>query len=274
MIKWAGRDLSIPPLPAAPGAIAYDAVSARFVLSARTTDALSVLSETSTNVTALTSRGWSGRDITSAIAIDRAEGDLYVAVHDASGASLHRLQLISGRRLEVIEPPEGSAAELTAIAVTSEGVLALDRAGRRVLRRVPQQDRLSVYLTVPETVTPSALAHSSRSLYVAHDEGVIRVDLASKQQQPLAAAENVALGGLQSLVWHGGRLFGIRRAADRRDVVRVRLNAAGTAAIGLDVLAPAASDAATASGGVFYYIAAAENGTGTVVKGINLAEMN
>ena len=261
-----GDDLALPDTSFRPAAIAYDAVSARFVLGAAASDALTVLSQTSTNAAAFTSRGWSGLENTTALVIDRAAGDLWVAVHGASGARLHRLQLISGRRLEVIDAPDDTPAELIAIAPTREGLFALDSAGKRVLWRAPQAKALASYATLPPAVTPTALAHSHEALYVAHTGGVLRIHLGSRRQAPLKA-DGDALRDLHSIAWHDGVLLGIRSAGNERTVVRLVLNASGTTVTRVDRLGPAAADAATLAAGVYYYFTSDAQG-GRVLRGI------
>jgi hypothetical protein len=258
--KRANEDLTLPALAFSPAAVAYDEVSARFVLSAPASDALTVVSQTSTNAASFTSRGWSGHDRITALAIDRRAGDLWVAVNSASGAMLHRLQLISGRRLDALEIPGDQPADINALAAGTDGVFALDRAARRVLRRTPQSKALSSFVRLPPELIPTALAYAPRALYVAHGDGLLRVELASRRQQPVAASHHAAVANLHSLAWHDGVLLAIQRSAEKQQVVRLHLNAAGTRITRVDALGGATSDVATLSGGVYHFLADEGNG--------------
>jgi hypothetical protein len=253
----AADDLAVPEPFRQPVAIAYDAVSARFVLGGRATDALSVLSQTSANVAPFTSRGWSERESTTALAIDRIAGDLWVAVSGALGSMLHRLQLISGRRLEIIELPGDPAAEVIALAIARDGLYALDHAGRRVLRRNGAARSLEIFAALPPELTATAMTRSPNAVYVAHTGGLLRIDIASRRHRAVSAADSNALSGLHSLHWHDGVLFAVRQVDERHEVVRLRVNAAGTAVTRLDVVGAAASVAATMSNGVYYYLTGA-----------------
>ena len=263
-LKLAGEDLAVPAIAFTPAALAYDAVSARFILSAGGSDALTVLSQTSSNATALTSRGWSGLDRTTALAIDRVAGDLWVAVQGGTKSTLHRLQLISGRRLSEIAPSETGAVDIVSLYIGRDGLYALDRAGRRVLRRVPRGTSLEEYVALSADLTPLGLAQSSAALYVSHADGLVRIDAASRRSAALSAPAKADLSSMHSLAWHDGVLIAIQRRGSERRVVRLRLNAAGTRVTRIDTVAPAASEVGTLSGGVYYYFADDDTGARVV----------
>ena len=258
MVTRVGADLALPVSVLRPGAIAYDAVSARFILSSAATDALMVLSQTSTNATPLTSRGWSGLDHTTALAIDRGAGDLWVAVNGQGGSVLHRLQLISGRRLDVIATPDGRPGRLIALALSGDGLYALDAEHRRVLRRAPAGKTLVSYATLPPEIDPTGLAASRTALYIAHRDGLLRLDVATRRPQPVTATTDKALSGLRSLAWHDGMLFGIQVRDGNTLLVRLALNRSGTTVTAVQTLGPAASDVGTFAGGAYYYVAVDE----------------
>jgi hypothetical protein len=265
----AHEDLAVPGLSFTPAAMAYDAVSARFILSAVSSDALTVLSQTSNNAAALTSRGWSGLEKATALTIDRAAGDLWVAAHGDARARLHRLQLISGRRLDVVDVPGDGPSEIISLTLSRGVLFALDRAGRRILRRTPSSTSLESFLTLPKDITPVALAHTSNALYVAHAEGLSRIDVASRRQQPVRMGKAGDVAGLESIAWHDGVLIGIQHHDGGRRVVRLSLNARGTAITRAEVLGPAASHVATLGEEVFYYLTDDAQGR-RVVRAINV----
>jgi hypothetical protein len=264
-VTTVGTDLNLPSGTATPVAIAYDSVSARFVFANDASDALTVLSQTSTNAAAFTSRGWSGGAETQAVAIDRQAGDLWVALNGANGSALHRLQLISGRRLEQIDVPGDTPAEWAALAITRDGVLALDRAGRRIFRRAPRAKALNIFTTLPDDVVPIGLTSSRSGIYVAHAKGMLRIDFVNRRTQTLKAADPELLAAWHSLAWHDGVLLGIKESEAGLTVMRAQLNASGNSVTRVETLGSAASPAATMSDGVYYYLPADQpDGTSTV----------
>jgi hypothetical protein len=249
-----GEDLALRDLPM-PTALAYDAVSARFILSVGASDALTVLSQTSTNAAAFTSRGWSGHETTTALAIDRGAGDLWVAVQGASGSAVHRLQLISGRRLDVINVAGDRTPDIIAMTLTTDALFALDRANNRVLRRARNATALTEFVTLPPAVVPTSLAHSPTGLYVAHADGILRIEFAGRKPRPLTSPKSSPLVGVHALAWHDRVLLGVRLENGAQTLVRILLNKAGTAATRVESLGPAAALAGTLSSGTFYYLA-------------------
>jgi hypothetical protein len=262
--------LPLPSSIASPGALAYDAVSARFIVADASSDLLHVVSETSGNATNLVGRGWSGGLRMTALAIDRQTGNLWLA-GSGTGASVYRLQLISGRLLQTFAAPgEGGEAELIALVTSATGVFALDGTGRRILTLAPDREALQVFATLPADIVPTGMASSGASLYVAHTAGVLRIDSRSKAQRALAVAKGIDVSSLHSLAWHKGALLAIQRQS-APVAVRVQLNARGTAATGLDVLAPAAASAAALSGDAYYYLTNASE-TGLVFRSVPLGK--
>ena len=167
------RTLSLPSSITSPTAIAYDAVSARFVIASGGSDSLQVLSENSGNATNLVSDGWSGNATVSALAIDHRRGDLWVAEHSDGRAALHRLQLISGRELESIAPPaDAGTVALVALAVAPDAVFALDTAGRRIFTATAKATALRSFVQLRD-ISPTGLAFSRGALYVAHAGGLV-----------------------------------------------------------------------------------------------------
>jgi hypothetical protein len=267
-VTRAVADLNLPAGVAQPTALAYDAVSARFVLAGAASDSLTVLSQTSTNAASFTAPGWSGAARTTAIAIDRAAGDLWVAVTSDGGGALHRLQLISGRRLEVVSPPKDADLDAAAIVVAPDGVYVLDRAAGRLYRRPAKATALAVHASLDKEITPLGLARSRDGFYVSHEDGVLRIDGASRRQRAVSVPKGTRLGGLHALAWHDRMLFGIQRLDGQLTVVRMRLNAAGTAVTRVERVGPAAVPVATLAAGVYYYVTSADAG-GIAVRAIN-----
>jgi hypothetical protein len=101
----------------------------------------------------------------------------------------------------------------------------------------------------------SALASvDARTLYVANEEGLSRVDLDARVARPVKSIEE--LRGFGALAWRNGSLVGIESFEDESAIVRVRLDAAGTRVVGRDILVTSLHrTAGTLAGSVYYYLA-------------------
>ena len=188
--------------------------------------------------------------------IDAHEGDLWVVSSPAgaagrgegepTAATLHKLQLISGRVLYAIALDESfGAARFTDVAVTPRSaVLVLDSAGRRIFSAAAKARRLELALPL-EVQGPTSLAPQSDSIvYVAHAGGIVRADLAARRARPLAAAKSIDLTGFTRLRWHRDSLIGIQRAGDNSyRVVRLTLDATGHEGDRADGAGPVPADA-------------------------------
>jgi hypothetical protein len=250
-------------------ALAYDAVSRRFVLADESTATLKIVDELTGNVVNLVSKGWAGTYRTSALAIDGRRGDLWTIGVDPPGkdgfsrSAVHQLQLVSGRLLQTIRmPPEAGASRLVALAVGRTTVFALDALGRRIVSLSAGAKALRVQMSIDDVESASSLTAASDTIvYVAHPAGIARVDLQARAITSVAGA-SVDLTDLQSIAWHDGTLFGVQRQSDGgHRAVRIALDRSGTAATSAEVIEAAAAPAASLSNGAFYYLASA-SGTG------------
>jgi hypothetical protein len=252
----------------APSALAHDAVSKRFVVADRAVSRLVVIDEISRHVVNYASAASAGfLDEVTGFVLDARRGDLWVASAKGKGDSassvLHKLQLVSGRKLQEMPLPEDAgAARLAGVTVTPDGtVYAIDGVGARVFRLRPGARRLEQVMRL-EAGSPTVVAAADdRVLYVATAEGLMRVDVASRATARVKSVED--LTGFESLEWRGGSLFGVQRASGAYLVVRVALDAAGTRAQPRAILAAGTEPTvgALASDG-FYYFA----GSGTIKK--------
>ena len=230
--------------PFVPAGLAYDPVSNRFIVADRRERKLSVIGERSRRMSNLIGAESGGFGEIGGIAIDRREGDLWVAstAADSGAAKLHKLQLISGRVLwSAGVSAEGPPATFGDLALTpSSDVLALDVIGRRIFRLRHQQGAAHQVVVVAslDPKTPTSIAPASDTLvYVAHREGICRADLASESVREVKASKGIDLTGFAWIRWHRGQLLGVQRAADDSyQIVRVRLDGSGGTATRVDVL--------------------------------------
>ena len=219
----------------APGGLAYDAVSRRFVFGDRRGRRLIVVGEGSNHAVDFVRAESAGFHEISAIEIDPKRGDLWVAsAASADGpATLHKLQLISGRSLRSFP----LAADLEPVAlvdlvVTPAGaVLVLDGAGRQLLELRSGGTTLERVMRI-DAQEPASLASGGDEgiAYVAHRDGVLRIDLRARTSTQVAAPNSISLAGLERIRWRRNSLIGIRVDVDgSRRIIRLDLNANGRA---------------------------------------------
>ena len=243
-----------------PFAVTHDAVSRRFVVGDRRANRLVVLDEVSHNVVSFVGAASAGflREITG-LAIDARRGDLWVVSSEADGdaavSALHKLQLVSGRRLlEVRAPAKSGSVRFVAVTVAADGTAyALDAESPRLFRLRPGARAMELVMRLDRDA-PSAMAVADeRTLFVAHGSGLARVDLSSRSSAPVKSAED--LSGFASLVWRAGALLGVERVAASYLVVRVALDASGTRAQPRQILAASPTPiVGTVADRSFYYL--------------------
>lgn len=244
-----------------PRGLARDAVSRRFVLGDRRTARLLVIDEVSHHVVTYVSASSAGfYEHLTAFTIDARRGDLWVvSVNgdlDASSSVLHKLQLVSGRALLAARPAAAGPVRLVDVTVTPDGtVYALDGFDSRLFRLRPGARALEPVMRL-EARRPTALAAADdRVLYVAAEQGLVRVDVGARAAAPVMSVE--ALTEFESLSWRGGSLIGVERVAGSYLIVRVVLDASGTRAQPRHVLAASPEATVGALGGdAYYYVAA------------------
>ena len=216
--------------PFTPAGLAYDAVSARFVVGDRLGRKLMVVSDGSTHATDLVRAESAGFNDIAALEIDARRGDLWV-LSEAEGGTLHRLQLVSGRPLRSYRPAGVEPGRLADLAVTRAGdILVVDsqtrdllvfHAGGSALERIVQLD-------APQPVA-LAVAHEDTVAYVADGSGLSRVDLRTRKVSAVSAPKGVSLAGFERLRAYRNQLVAVRAADDgSREILQVELNRAGT----------------------------------------------
>jgi hypothetical protein len=214
--------------------LAYDATSRRFVLGDRLGRKLIAVDERSNQTVDLVRADSAGFLDISAVEIDAKRGDLWVASAAADGGgTLHRLQLISGRPLRAFRVAvELEPVKLADVAVGPAGaVLVLDsvtpqllllRSGGTALERL-------VRIGAHEPVSVTAGGDDGIA-FVAHHDGVSRIDLRSRTVSPVAAPNGVSLGHLERIRWQGNALVAVQVDDDgSRRIIRLEMNARGSA---------------------------------------------
>jgi hypothetical protein len=232
-----------------------------------------VVSEDSGTATTLVSEGWSGHAAITAVAINRRNGDMWVAARSDGTSALHRFQLVSGRLLQTFSSPDDAGpVQFAALAVTADAVFTLDAAGRRIFVLAAGNKALRGFAALPKTTRPIGLAHTGTALLVSHAAGIMRVDLASRVARPITTPPVADATGLHSLAWHENSLLAIRQEGSGARVVRVRLNARGNAVTAIDSLHPTAATAAALAGDAYYFLATNAGTPGLSFRSIPTAQ--
>ena len=247
-----------------PAGLGYDAVSRRFVVGDRDGRKLAVVDDFSQHVANLAGAQSSGFGEIAALEIDPREGDLWVVSSAGTGASLHKLQLISGRLLSTYAVPGhfGPVSFGDVAVARGGGVLALDTAGHRLFRLAPRAAAAEVAVVLPGTGPTSIAPAEEGVVYVASASGVMRADLGSGATVDVKTRKGVDLAGLTRIRWYRGALAAIQKTPEGYRAVRITLDPRGRTATALEVLDPAISisnpTASTVVNGVLYYLADGE----------------
>jgi len=260
------------------GGLAYDAVSRRFLVGDRLGRKLMVVAEGANHSVDFVRADSAGfRDI-AAIEIDGRRGDLWVvSAAPADGAgTLHKLQLVSGRLLKSFPMAAGlEPVTLVDLAVTPTGsVLVLDAAGPQLLELRSGGTAVERVMKV-EAVEPASLAAGGEAgvAYVAHRDGVSRIDLRARTATRVTAPKSVSLAHLEQIRWRRHALFAIRADPDGvRRIIRLDLNASGRAvthATTLDAPAPPEGQAFVAISGdeLIYMVDGSKDAAGRPLQG-------
>lgn len=111
-----------------PSALAYDGVSKRFIIADREARRVAVIDEHTGQVSTLVGARGALGDV-GGIAIDAKQGDLWVVSAGDTGATLHKLQLISGRVLATVSLKDIKDRIVGVTYVPDTGLLAADASG-------------------------------------------------------------------------------------------------------------------------------------------------
>jgi hypothetical protein len=273
-----GEALRFSTAPFTPAGLAYDAVSNRFIVGDRESRKLSVVGERSHNITNLASAATAGFSEIASLAIDTREGDLWV-VSSADGiASLHKLQLISGRVFFAVKSPDNTASRFADLSVTPQStVMVLDDAGRRLFRIRPGSKDLEVGWVIEAQEPVSIAAPSDTVVFVAHREGIARVDLESGHERPVRPRDGMELSGVALIRPYRNGLIAVQRMSEGHfRIIHITLDASGTRATSVTLLdkdvAMSSPGAAAIAGDTLYYLSAPDGAgsTSTIVKRVRL----
>ena len=243
-----------------PVGLAYDSASRRFVVGDGDGNKLMVADEVFDHVNDLIGAASAGFGRLSAVEIDTRRGDLWVTSSDGNGAaSIHKLQLVSGRVLsQIAVPSELQPMVISDFAVIDDGRLVLvDSREARLLRVTTAGGRFEPPLAL-HVSAPSSVAPANDVTYVAHADGLSVVDTASGRVTSIQPAKGLSLTTLRRIRWSRGGLVGIQGEGAGSRLVRIRLSSNGrraTAVEPLDGDVQSAGTALTISRDAVYYVA-------------------
>jgi hypothetical protein len=248
-----------------PVGLAYDSASRRFVVGDGDGNKLMVADEVFDHVNDLIGPASAGFARLSAVEIDTRRGDLWVTSSDGNGAaSIHKLQLVSGRVLsQIAVPSELQPMVISDFAVIDDGTLVLvDSREARLLRVKTTAGRFQRPLAL-HVSTPLSVAPANGVTYVAHADGVSVVDTASGRVTGIQPAKGLSLSMLRRIRWSRGGLVAIQGEGTGSRLVRIRLSANGrraTAVEPLDGDVQSVGTALTISRDAAYYVASTPEG--------------
>jgi len=256
-----------------PVGLAYDSASKRFVLGDRRDNKLIIADEVFNHVNDLIGATAGGFGRLSAVEIDTRRGDLWVSSSDGNGAaSIHKLQLVSGRVLARLDMPASlQPIAIGDFAVLDSGVLMLLDSHRGRLLRVkgvsgPFDPAIDLHVTGATSIAPA-----DGQVYVAHDRGLSLVTLPAGRVTEVTAPAGGSLSGLRRIRWNRGSLLALQERGGAAHVIRIRLARRGQNATAIEPLdrdGESAGTALTIALDAAYYVA--QTPAGSTIRRIKL----
>ena len=240
-----------------PAAMTYDRGSRRFLIGSLHKRKVITVDEVTGRAADYATFREAGFLSVQGLEADNRRGALYVLSADgpemppdaagtANQSYLHRLQLSSGRQVTRTAPPAAAGGHrLDDLVQAPDGTLYVtDTRAGMLYRWRPVAKVLEPFVSLGSYTAPRGLAWSGdgRALYVAHLEGMSRVDLRTRDVQPVGHAAAMTLVGIDGLDTYRGDLIAVQNGLPGLSrVVRLRLNADGlniAAVEGLDANLP------------------------------------
>ena len=146
-----------------PSALAYDAVSKRFIIADRDARRVAVIDENTGQVSTLIGAQAALGDV-GGIAIDARQGDLWVVSAGENGSTLHKMQLISGRMLQS-SALKGIDQRIVGMTFVRDAGLVAADAGGNLWRVGPsgRSEKIGAFEYVPRALASDPLGR----LYVS-----------------------------------------------------------------------------------------------------------
>jgi hypothetical protein len=182
---------------------------------------------------------------------------------------LHRLQLSSGRPIRSVDvASDQQPAKLVDLTLSPNGtVLVLDAERPRLFALRPRATSFERAVAIDvRDVTSLAAGSDDRTAFVAHVQGITRIDLQSHAQTAVTAPAGASLANLERIRRQGNALIAVQQSDDgARRVLKLEMNERGTAVTKvsqLDVPAPGGEQLfVTTTGDDLLWLTADSDGT-------------
>lgn len=177
------------------------------------------------------------------IAVDSSRRTLWVASDamphmngfrkgDAPASAVFEYDLDSGRLRREHRPPSGGKPPaFDDLTVAPDGrVYVNDAQNPRIFTLDPARGRLEVFLESDRLRGTQGLAVTpdGKTLYASDYNGLVRIDVASRSISPVTVPADLALNGIDGLVYADGALLAIQNGVAPHRVIRLDLAADGT----------------------------------------------
>jgi sugar lactone lactonase YvrE len=207
---------------------------------------------------------------------DSARGVLWVATAalpqmvgydtaDAGRSGLYAFDLATGAlRGRYLLPRDGAPHALGDVVIARGGdVYASDSRGPVIYRVRAGGDTLEEFVRSPLLLSAQGMAfdRTEQTMYLAdYSRGLLQVNLATREVQPVPAADGVLTLGIDGLYADGDALIGVQNGVAPYRVVRLHLDRDGRRVVAAEVLERARPDYAEPTLGVvvgrtLYYVA-------------------
>lgn len=183
----------------------------------------------------------------------------------AGRSGLFAFDLADGSlRHKFLLPADGREHALGDLILATDGSLYTTDSAAGMLYRVDRKDgRYQPMTAKAALISPQGLALSSdgRRLYLAdYAQGLLAYDIDSGKLQTLTVPDDICVYGIDGLYRHGKDLIAVQNGVSPQRILRIRLNAEGTAVEQAEVLASALPEfeeptLGTIVGDSFYFVA-------------------
>jgi SMP-30/Gluconolactonase/LRE-like region len=166
------------------------------------------------------------------IRLDPNDGTVWA---NSAEEELGRTELLhfdaTGKLLGRFSPPDSAKHGFNDLVVRKNGeVILTDSISNQVLRFDPRTEAFTPLAVHRPLFFPNgiALADDGRQVFVADDNGVVRLDLESGTSGDVAPGAHNTLGGIDGLYWHDGSLVAVQNAIGSPRIAAFRLSKDGS----------------------------------------------
>jgi len=164
------------------------------------------------------------------IRLDPTDGTVWANTFEDAG----RTELVhfdsAGKLLGRFAPKDSSKHGFNDLVVRKNGeVITTDSLSNQVFRFDPRSQAFTPLLVYRILLYPNgiALADDNRSVYVADDVGVVKIDLADNSSRDVDPGPRHTLAGADGLYWHNGSLIAVQNGMGSPRVAAFKLSKDG-----------------------------------------------